>query len=162
MQELVRILSAAGFRNVRTYIQSGNVIFDSNSANAAAVKLKLERTLEKAFCYKVAIVLKTLPELEQLVRRKLFKTASTKADVMLFVVFTTDEPKLKPKLPLVLDKEKLTLIGVSDRAAFVVSRRKENGGFGSPNAFVEKALGVSATTRNLNTVNKIVECAKIR
>jgi len=37
----------------------------------------------------------------------------------------------------------------------VVSRRKKNGSFGFPNAFVEKTLGVSATSRNWTTVTKI-------
>jgi len=49
---------------------------------------------------------------------------------------------------------------VKDRVALVVSHRKKNGWFGFPNAIVEKALGVSATTRNWNTVNKIVRLAE--
>ena len=52
-------------------------------------------------------------------------------------------------------KEALEVIGLADRDLFVVSRRKKNGAFGYPNAFVEKALGVSATTRNWTTVTKI-------
>ena len=160
MQELVRILSAAGFRNVRTYIQSGNVIFDSASANSAAVRRKLERTLEKAFGYRVTVVLRTLPELQRLIRREPFKTVTTESDVMLFVVLLADDPKTKPKLPLISEKENLTVIEVQDGAAFVVARRKENGRSGFPNAFVEKTLGVSATTRNWNTVTKILGAAE--
>ena len=49
MPELVRVLASAGFQNVRTYIQSGNVIFDSASTNSIALRRKLELTLEKAF-----------------------------------------------------------------------------------------------------------------
>ena len=75
---------------------------------------------------------------------------------MLFVVLLADDPKSKPKLPLISEKENLAVIEVKDRAALVVAHRKKNGWFGFPNAFVEKALVVSATTRNWNTVNKIV------
>ena len=40
---------------------------------------------------------------------------------------------------------------------FIVSRRKKNGFFGFPNNFIEKELGVSATSRNWSTLTKIVE-----
>jgi len=54
MPELIRVLASAGFRNVRTYIQSGNVIFDSASSNSTSLGRKLERTLAEAFGYKVS------------------------------------------------------------------------------------------------------------
>ena len=57
--------------------------------------------------------------------------------------------------------ENLEVFEIKDRTAFVVSRRKKNGWFGFPNAFVEKQLGVPGTTRNWNTVNKIVWFAEI-
>jgi hypothetical protein len=44
---------------------------------------------------------------------------------------------------------------------FVVSRRKTNGFFGFPNNFVEKELGVSATSRNWSTITKIIEFPKM-
>ena len=44
---------------------------------------------------------------------------------------------------------------MSDREVFLVSRRKANGFFGFPNAFIEDQLGVPATSRNWNTVTKI-------
>jgi len=156
MPELVRVLASAGFQNVRTYIQSGNVIFDSASTNSIALRRKLEQTLEKAFGYKVTVVLKTLPELKHLVMRDPFKQAGTDGGVVLFAVLLADDPKNKPRLPLISDKENLEVIEVKDRVALVVSHRKKNGWFGFLNAIVEKAMGVSATTRNWNTVNKIL------
>ena len=85
-----------------------------------------------------------------------FKQAGTDGGVVLFAVLLADDPKNKPRLPLISDKENLEVIEVKDRVALVVSHRKKNGWFGFPNAIVEKALGVSETTRNWNTVNKIV------
>ena len=48
MEELARIFTATGFRNVRTYIQSGNVIFDHASGNSAGLRKKIEKTLRGA------------------------------------------------------------------------------------------------------------------
>jgi hypothetical protein len=47
-----------------------------------------------------------------------------------------------------------------NRDVFIVSRRKKNGFYGFPNNFIEKELGVSATSRNWTTVTKIVEFAR--
>jgi uncharacterized protein (DUF1697 family) len=157
MPELVRMLTAAGFRNVRTYIQSGNVLFDSTSASPAAVTRKLEATLECALGYKVTVMLRTLPELKALVKRDPFKKSRTFPDEILFVVLLAEDPRNKPKLPLSLDKDSLTVIAVRDRTALVIARPKKSGSFGFPNAFVEKAFGVPATTRKWNTLNKIVQ-----
>ena len=49
---------------------------------------------------------------------------------------------------------------MTDREIFVVSRPKKNGFYGFPNAVVESELGVSATSRNWNTVIKLVELAR--
>ena len=159
MQELARIFAAAGFKNVQTYIQSGNVIFDYKSTNSAALSKKIERTLQQALGYEVTIILRTLAELEALVKRNPFKKIKTGEEVMLGVVFFSHQTKPTPKLPLISIKENLELFEVKDGAAFVVSGRKQNGRSGSPNAFAEKELGVVGTTRNWNTVNKIVHLA---
>jgi len=162
MKALVQIFAAAGCKNVQTYIQSGNVIFDSKSTNATGLSKKIQRTLQQALGYEVTIILRTFAELEALVKRNPFKKIKTAEEVMLFVVFLSHQPKAKPKLPLISIKESLELFEIKDGAAFIVSRRKPNGWFGFPNAFVEKELGVVGTTRNWNTVNKIVHFAETR
>ena len=71
------------------------------------------------------------------------------------MVFLSQAPRPRLRLPLVVPKEALEVVGIADRDLFVVSRRKKNGSFGFPNAFIEKELGVSATTRNWTTVTKV-------
>ena len=160
MKDLARIFAAAGCKNVRTYIQSGNVIFDSKSTNSDALSKKIERALQQALGYEVTIILRTLAGVEALVRRNPFKKIKTGDEVMPFVVFLSQQTKPTPKLPLISIKENLELFEIKDGAAFVGARRKPNGRSGSPNAFVEKELGVVGTTRNWNTVNKIVHFAE--
>ncbi len=160
MKDLAQIFAAAGCKNVHTYIQSGNVIFDSKSTNSAALSKKIERTLQQALGYDVPVILRTVAELEALVRRHPFKKIKTGDEVVPFVVFLSNQTKPTPKLPLISIKENLELFEIKDGAAFIVARRKQNGWFGFPNAFVEKELGVVGTTRNWNTVNKIVHFAE--
>jgi len=160
MEELARIFTAAGLKNVRTYIQSGNVIFDSSSANAVALRKKIEKALLNVLGFEVIVMLRPLADIEEIVKRNPFKKTKADADQALFVVFLSEEPRQNPKLPLTSIVENLEVLEVTDRAAFIVLRRKKNGLFSFPNKFIEKELGVSGTTRNWNTVNKILKVAE--
>jgi hypothetical protein len=51
-------------------------------------------------------------------------------------------------------------IAMKNLELFVISRPRKNGFYGFPNAFTEKELGVAATTRNWNTVTRIVALAR--
>jgi hypothetical protein len=66
-------------------------------------------------------------------------------------------PPRKPGFPLRWPKEALEAIGMTDLGVFVVSRRTPNGFYRFPNTFVEKELGVPATSRNWSTATKIIE-----
>ena len=156
MEVLRRIFESLGLKNVRTYIQSGNIVFASTSTNSTALTRKIEKKLKEVTGHEVTVILRKFSEIEVLVKQNPFRKIKPGSDGVLFVVFLSAMPTTKPKLPLVSKPENLEVLTIKDGAAFVVSRRKKNGLFGYPNNFVEKQLGVSGTTRNWSTVNKIV------
>jgi uncharacterized protein (DUF1697 family) len=160
MQELVRIFTSAGCQNVRTFQQAGNVIFESRSAKVGALTKKIERALENDLGYRVPVILRSLSELQELVRRDRFKKFAKAEDVMLCVVLLAADPQQSPALPLISKTENVEIFEIADGAAFAVSRRKKNGWFGYPHAVVEKALGVLGTTRQWKSLQKIVEAAE--
>ena len=137
MDELARIFTAAGFKNARTYIQSGNVIFDATSANTVALRKKIEGALQDVLGYEVTVILMPLAVIEEIVKRNPFKKIKTDGETVPFVVFLSEEPQRAPNLPLTSITENVEVFEVRDRAAFVVLRRKKNGSFGFPNKFVE-------------------------
>lgn len=153
MDALREAFEAAGFKNVRSFQQSGNIVFESAAKSPAAIRGKIKK-LNTDF---KAIIL-TVDELAQITKRNPFKRVA--GDVMLCVVFLFDKPTMTPKLPLKSVTENLELIAVSDRVAFVVARRKKSGWFGFPNNFVEKELGVTATTRQWSTLKKLIDFAE--
>ena len=154
MEALAAAFTAAGFRNVKTYIASGNVIFDSRAAKPDLLAKKIEQKLLHTFGHQIAVMVFPLADLEALVKRDPFKRAKRETDVM-FVTFLRSEIA-RVKSPPESRTENLKVIAVQDRAAFIVARRKQNGRFGFPNNFIEKEFGVAATTRNWSTVEKIV------
>jgi uncharacterized protein (DUF1697 family) len=154
MDALRAAFEAAGLKNVRTFQQAGNVVFEGRYAN------KLEKLVSQAFNTDVRLLVFSLDELAKLTKQDPFKRVKPGEDVMLCVVFLFDEPATLPKLPLKSQTDNLELIRVKDRAAFVVARRKKSGWFGFPNNFVEKQLGVTATTRQWSTVKKLIDFAQ--
>jgi len=66
---------------------------------------------------------------------------------------------LPPAFPMREPKEALEAIGMKGLDVQLVSRPKPSGFYGFPNNFIEKALGVSGTSRNWNTVTTIVQRA---
>jgi uncharacterized protein (DUF1697 family) len=156
MTDLIDAFTAAGCTGVRTYIQSGNVIFESPEERSAAVFQRIRVKLHDLLGHEPGVLFRTFREVENIVRSAPFQTFESERGVKLYVVFLSEKTARKPKFPLVLSKEELEAVGMKPLEVFVVSRRKKNGFYGFPNNFIEKELGVSATSRNWSTVTKIV------
>lgn len=155
MEALRRIFESMGFANVRTYIQSGNVIFEARKKNLSTLRTKIENELKNTLGYEVSVIVLAFSDLALLEEKDPFKRIEMSKDVMLFVTFLSSEPTSTPKLPIAVEKENFEVIAVVGRAAFTVSRLKKNGRFGFPNDFIEKQFGVVGTSRNWTTVRKI-------
>jgi uncharacterized protein (DUF1697 family) len=159
MEALRGAFETAGFKNARTFQQAGNVVFESSAKNPAAIGGKIEKLLSKSFNTDLRAIVFTVEELARITKQDPFKQIR-RGNVMLCVALLFDEPAKLPKLPLKSTAEHLGLIAVKDRTAFVVARRKKSGWFGFPNNFVEKELGVTATTRQWSTLKKLVDFAE--
>jgi uncharacterized protein (DUF1697 family) len=69
MSELKSCFEAMGFENVITFIQSGNVIFESPETNLEKLTKKIEKALSSKFNYKSKIVLRTYDQLKRIVEQ---------------------------------------------------------------------------------------------
>jgi uncharacterized protein (DUF1697 family) len=160
MTDLKESFVAAGCKNVRTYIQSGNIVFECLEEQAPKVFQKTAAHVRTLIGAEPEILFRTLRDMQEIVKAAPFKDLATERLIKLYVVFLSEKPKIKPKLPLAFAKDELEATGMRRLEVFVVSRRKPNGFFGFPNAFVEREFGVSATSRNWSTVTKIIEFAQ--
>ena len=154
MEELRGAFQAAGCREVRTVIQSGNVLFAAPDRGTEALKRRVLGRLEALLGKAPAVAWRTAGDLRRLQASAPFDGIEAGPDAKLYVAFLAGPPALRPALPWRDAKEGLEVIGREGLDAFVVSRRVD-GRFGFPNALVETAFGAEATTRNWNTVVKI-------
>lgn len=157
MTDLNRAFVSAGCKHVRTVIQSGNVVFEAGDGDAAVLFRKVQAKLSELLGSEATVLFRKASEVEKILKAAPFGDLEPGPEVKLYVVFLAEKPRKKPALPLVAPKEALEAIKIKDREVFIVSRRKASGMFGFPNNFVEKELGVPATTRNWTTIRKIVE-----
>ena len=159
MEALRDAFTASRCHNVRTYIQSGNVVFES-SVGEPLILRKLQTQLRSLLGVEPGIFMRTLEEVALLVARNPFREFQGESKIKLYVAFLAEAPRVKPQFPLLLPKEGLEASGMSGREVFVVSRPNASGFYGFPNNFIEKELRLSATSRNWNTVTKIVKFAQ--
>lgn len=162
MSDLRTAFGRAGGRDVRTLIQSGNVLFEAPAKEAAQVVRKAGNRLRVTSGTEPEIVWRSVLEIETLMKAAPFKDLGAAPGVKLYVAFLSRKPRSLPTLPLISSREALEAIAATAREVFIVSRPKKSGFFGFPNNFVEEQLGVSATTRNWSTITKIVELARSR
>lgn len=156
MKALAERCTALGLREVRTYIASGNVLFEAGGAKPDAHARKIEKGILEAFGHEVTVMVRERAELEALAKTRPFGAAHREPDATLYVAFFCAEPSRKPKLPQAFPKDGLELLGAGDRMAFFVCR-PVNGKNVVPALPIEKIFGVpAATVRNWNTICKML------
>jgi uncharacterized protein (DUF1697 family) len=157
MPVLAELFSRHGAADVRTYIQSGNVVYAAAPKVAAALPRKVSQALEDERGLSVPLVTRTAQELEAVSKNNPFLKAG--ADLKtLHVVFLADEPakdavaKLDPKRS---PGDELVVRGrdIYLRLPNGVAKTKIT------NAWLDSTLKTTSTLRNWNTVLALVELA---
>lgn len=155
MSALQRAFTAAGAKNVRTVIASGNVVFDA-PATLGTVRDRIQEKVRALLGEEPVIVFRTLPYLRRLIEAAPFGTLVDDRTVKLYVLFLTGKPKRLPAFPITIPKEVIEVPGMYQQDALIISRRKPNGFYGFPGLWTEKELGVASTGRNWSTLIRIV------
>ncbi len=152
MADLRAYLTKAGFNNVNTYIQSGNIVFESSEINTALLEDKIKGTIEQYYGFIVPTIVLTLLEIEHAISKQPFKDIDDKRLYLTYLSQNPDENGMEKLLKYQTNGEELKLIGK------VLYMYSPNGVARSKltNNLVEKNLAVSATTRNWRTSNKLL------
>lgn len=148
MAELRELLNDLGFQNVQTYIQSGNIVLESDSSKTQVSK-KIKQCIKSNYDYDVPVLVKTNDEWQKAIANNPFKSVEEKQQ---YFTFLSNIPKEKT---IVIDAKQDEFEIIED-----VVYVNAVGGYGKTklnNNFFEQKLKVSATTRNLKTSIKLLE-----
>ena len=158
MNQLRAMLGALGFKEVRTYIQSGNVVFRATMGNPEDLSRKIEQRVLKEFGFPASVITRTPEELQKAIQSNPFIKESGLAPAKVYVAFLTEAPKadaVKKLEALATASEQLRHSGKEVYLYYRdgMGRAKLTG------TVLEKVLAVTATARNWNTVNKLCDMA---
>lgn len=156
MPELKELYEALGFKNVRTYIQSGNVAFDCEEKDEEKIAGKIEKAILEKFGHEVKVLIRTKEELERLISKNPFEKMDEGRRYVTFLEKAADASAAEKIAPFKSSSED-----------FVISGREiymyVPDGYGRTklsNNLIERKCGVAATTRNWKTVKALVSALK--
>ena len=156
MNELKSLHEALGFRDVATYIQSGNVVFSSDETDPAQLARQIEEGFAKRFGFHSQVMVRTSVELEEIIASNPFQNQPEKESKWVLVLFLATRPEstaLEDLQKSYSGPEEMYLTG---QELFVYYA----GGVGRSKLtlpLIEKKLKTVGTGRNWNTVLRLRE-----
>lgn len=159
MDALRRLFGDLGLANVGSYIQSGNVFFDSDEADRAALRARIEGHLRATLGYEVATCLRTVEEFAAITALDPFAGIDLRPDMRFSVSFLAEAVAVETMLPYKTPKGDFELVGMTPNELFVVWYLVA-GRVGNGYGHLEKKYRVPATTRFWHTAAKILAAAR--
>lgn len=158
MKALVAMFCDSGCRDVRTYIQSGNVLFKAETALVRRVPALIAEGISARFGFNVPIVMRTVPELADVASNNPFLERGADPKT-LHVAFLLDRPSRSSIAELEPDRSPPDEFAVHGREVYL---RCPNGVARSKltTQYFDSKLKTTSTVRNWRTVMKLLELAR--
>jgi len=158
MKTLATMFSDAGCAEVRTYIASGNVVFQAQDRLARTLPKEISARIRSDFEFETPVVLRSAEELDVVTRHNPFLVPGEDTKP-LHVLFLAEKPKATSVARLDPDRSPPDAFQVRGREIYL---RCPNGAAHTKltNAFFDAALKTVSTGRNWNTVLKLVALAR--
>ncbi len=160
MADLKKLYTNLGFENVVSYIQSGNVIFDSSINTSDDLKQMIQEIITSNYSFEVPVIIRTVKDLETVIKEDPFiEIDKTENGSKLHVAFLSETPEvqaLQNLIDFIKESEECVLI---DNHLYIWY---PNGAGRSKltTQVIERKLDVQATLRNWKTALKMLELSK--
>jgi uncharacterized protein (DUF1697 family) len=154
MAALKSAFEAMGFKNVRTVLASGNVIFES-PRREPHLDRTIGRGLEKALGFPIAVIIRKLRDLETNIRSEPFKGVPAGPGVQPYVTFLIRPGTDRPPIRLPAPPKGVRVMRVDPGEIFSVVMLSQGGGTPDLMRYLDRNLGPAGTTRNWRTVLKL-------
>ena len=158
MKDLTALYEVMGFKNVVTYVQSGNVIFDCNKIKTASISKKIETKIFETYNFYVPVIIRTVDEMQSVLTNNPYLKKSSTEEIGLHVTFLAEHPtqvQIDKTNEFNFAPDKFMISGNEVYLYCPISY----GNSKLSNNFFENKLNVRATTRNWKTVNELVRLA---
>lgn len=141
-----------GFKNIVTYIQSGNVLFETKETDTDKLVTKIEKQLVKQLGYEVPIVIRSLDEIKDVIRKNPFQKEMSERKLYVHFLSAAPDKSLHSSLEAYRSAdEDYKIIG---REMYFLAPGMGNSKLTT--SVIERKLGITATARNWATINKVL------
>jgi uncharacterized protein (DUF1697 family) len=156
MPVLKTMFETMGFESISTYLQSGNVVFNSSDTDNSSLENQIEAAILEEFGYVVPVLIRVPSDLERIVDANPFANRTISNAISPYVIFFKDTPAIRQ---LELPATETTEHVFGELEIFV---HYPNGSHASKlsNNFVERKLKTTASSRNWRTVLALLEMSK--
>ena len=158
MDTLRTLCESLGHCNVQTYVQSGNVVFQTSERDAAKLAAKIESAIEKKHGFRPDVVLRTTAEMREVVAKNPFAKRKGIEPGKLIVTFLAGEPSAETKEALQALKPDPEELRVNGRELYVYF--PDGMGKSKFAPVLGRTLKNKGTARNWMTVTKLLEMAE--
>lgn len=157
MEELRALYESLGLERVATYIQSGNVIFES-ALKADELVSRIEQSIERQFGYPVTVILRSLSQWREIVdKNPFFEQSEDPSKLHVTLLAEMPEPQCFDKLSEVQSGEDRYVV---DGQQLYLHCPNGYGRSKLANTVIERKLKVAATTRNWKSMMALQEMAE--
>lgn len=159
MEVLKSLFEQIGFKNVQTYIQSGNIVFSYKKEVLEKLRKKIQESIHKEFGYDVHVAICTAESFVEMVKANPFLKRRDVSEEKLYYTFVSETPVAKSVThlqSLATEGEEIA-IGTNILYLYVPG---QYGKTKLSNSFIENKLKLSATTRNLKTCRQLLSMLK--
>jgi uncharacterized protein (DUF1697 family) len=158
MADLKACIEALGFTDVRTYIQSGNVIFSTEESDQALVIEQIEAALSSTFNYQLPVIVRSAGEMKEIVARAPDGFGSEPDSYRYDVIFLKEPLTAAEAMQVVTTKEGIDQAFAGNRVLYF-SRLISKAAQSHLSRFVSTPAYQSVTIRNWNTTTKLTNMA---
>ena len=154
MAQLKKCMEEMGLGNVKTLLNTGNVVFESDVAESAELELLIEGKLATDFGFKIPTMVVTRHEVDGWISDNPFVRVKLHDDIRQYISIVRAGMHPKGDFPVVYDDGAFTILSILGRAVTSVldlSLTKTVKGMEA----LEKLYGKDITTRNWNTIVKV-------
>jgi len=155
MKEVVRTLEGMGCEKVKTYAQSGNVVFKSNKRQSNTLAGEISAKILERHGFEPKVLLLEVSELQDAIERNPFKTEDGKALHLFLLNSHPESPDLEKLMAVKSKSEEFKLI----KNIFYLYA-PDGIGRSKLAALIEQNMGVPVTARNWNTISRLISMAK--
>lgn len=155
MADLKMTFESLGFGQVQTYIQSGNILFVSPD-EPATIRERIEHEIKSVYGMSVSVILRTAEQLEDIVGRCPYSPDSLSEGESIYFTLTTDILPKEDADRLPRGEHEIDEFVVDGTTIYLLYRQRI---LDSKLSNQLQKLKTPATTRNWNTMNKLVSLA---